>query len=166
MAPPAWLVPSGPDQHERRRRPRARAEFPARLYGGDGRDTYLEAKLQSGDVSVSGVFLRSTFFLALGTAVRVEFEVPGIGTVQAGGHVVRVQEAVEPTGFAIEFESFGEGSLEALVSVFLADEVRRFVEIYSRRRRGERDAPTPTSLLHGILAWEIYRSTEEGADHD
>lgn len=159
LPPPSWSErPEQKRGKERRRQPRARAEFGVRLYGGDGRDTYLEARLHSADVSLSGVFLRSTFFLPVGAGVRVEFDVPEVGRVEAHGVVRRIQPAGDETGIGIEFDSFAEGSLEALVSVFVADEVRAFVEGYCRERRGRPDTPSPTSLLHGILAWEIHRT--------
>lgn len=161
LPPPNWLTPDlDAKRSERRRRPRARAEFAARLYGGDGRASYLEARVRTGDVSVSGIFLRSTFFLPVGSAVRVEFEVPGSGPVAADGTVARIQSTGDDSGMGIEFRRFSEGSLEALISIFVADEVRRFVEQYCRARRGQDDTPSPTALLHGILAWEIHRSTE------
>jgi len=159
LPPPSWSErPEQKRGKERRRQPRARAEFGVRLYGGDGRDTYLEARLNSADVSLSGIFLRSTFYLPVGASVRVEFDVPEVGRVEAHGVVRRVQPAGDETGIGIEFDSFEEGSLEALVSVFVADEVREFVEGYCRARRGRPDTPSPTSLLHGILAWELHRS--------
>jgi hypothetical protein len=160
LPPPTWLTPD-PEaaESERRRRPRARAEFAARLFGGDGRNAYLEARLRTGDISVSGIFLRSTFFLPVGSAVRVEFEVPGVGPVAADGVVARIQTSGPDSGMGIEFKRFAEGALEALISIFVADEVRRFVEQYCRTRRGQDDAPSPTALLHGILAWEIHRSS-------
>lgn len=164
LPPPNWLTPEPEaNRSERRRRPRARAEFAARLYGGDGRASYLEARVRTGDVSVSGIFLRSTFFLPIGSAVRVEFEVPGAGPVAADGTVARIQSSGDNSGMGIEFKRFAEGSLEALVSIFVADEVRRFVEQYCRSRRGQADTPSATALLHGILAWEIHRSTEHPA---
>lgn len=161
LEPAQWLVPATLAKGaERRTKPRASANFTARLYGGNGRGTYLEAQLTSRDVSLSGVFLASTFFLPIDTPVRVEFDVPAVGRVAAEGRVARVQHAPE-SGIGVEFARFAEGSLEALISVFIADEVRTFVESYCRKRRGERDTPTPTSLLHGILAWEIHRSSSQ-----
>lgn len=158
LIPPNWLVAES-DADERRERPRTQAVFGVRLYSGDGQDTYLEARLAAVDVSMSGIFLKSTFFLPVGHKVRVEFEVPETGRVLADGRVVRVQSNGDESGIGIRFERFEEGALESLIAVFIADQVERFVKGYSAERRAGGEFISPTALLHAILAWELYRSS-------
>ena len=58
------------DGPEHRQFPRAKMTVPFRLWVGEGEALRFEATLRSGNVSVSGAFLESTFFLPVGTEVR------------------------------------------------------------------------------------------------
>src|SRR5215510_13927739 len=63
------------DQDEHRGFPRAELAVPFALTIGEGAARTFSATLRSRNLSVSGAFLESTFFLPVGTELRVSFEV-------------------------------------------------------------------------------------------
>src|SRR5690242_5921412 len=95
----------------RRRYPRAGLDVKVRLSVGAGKEKRFEATLHSRNISVSGVFFESTFFLKVGQVVDVELRLPPQNRpVRARGRVVRVESLDEggkaTTGFALRFEEY------------------------------------------------------------
>jgi hypothetical protein len=139
---------------ERRRFQRVPKELKVRLFAGASQGGYLEARLESVDMSLSGIFLRSTFFLPEGTPVRVELDGAWGQTAEAKGTVARVQRDGDNTGFGIHFEALDTETLRDLVGIFVGDRIERFVQTFSRQRGKGVDQEV---LWEGILAWELER---------
>lgn len=153
LPPPEWLAIEGAGP-EKRRYERVRQELPVRLYAGKAKDSYLEASLRTVDVSLSGMFLRSTFFLPEDIPVRVEVDAPWDTTAVVHGRIARVdRDGVEP-GFAIEFDSLDPESLKDLVCLFAGEHVERFVRGFLP---GQKNREPQTLLWEGIVAWELAR---------
>ena len=153
LPPPDWLRVEGSGA-ERRRFQRLAKEMKVRLFAGGGEQTYLECNLRSVDVSLSGVFLRSTFFLPQGSLVRLEIDTPWGHAAEARGQVARVAREGELTGFAIQFERLEHDALKDLVCLFIGDRIDDFVERFAKTHKGE---ACSALLWDGILAWELER---------
>jgi hypothetical protein len=138
---------------ERRRHRRVPKELKIRLYAGADQGTRLEAILLSSDVSLSGVFLRSTFFMPEGIPVRVEVETPLGDVAEVQGVVARVQRAGANQGFGIHFTQIDAETLRHLVALSAGDDVLEFVERFAYGRSAKEQA----FLSEGILTWEAER---------
>lgn len=150
---PGWLRAEGRGD-ERRRFQRIPREMKVRLFAGGASKTHLECNLRSVDVSLSGLFLRSTFFLPEGTPVHLEINVSSEHTAEASGTVARVVRDGDVTGFAIQFDGLGDAALRDLVRLFVGGRIEDFVQRFVRTYRGEggRDL-----LWEGLLSWELER---------
>jgi hypothetical protein len=154
LPPAEWLQIEGAGD-ERRRFARARQNLRVRLHAGDEKKSTLEASLDTVDVSLSGLFLRSTFFLPEGVPVRVELETPwGDRTAVVLGHVARTRREGDDAGFAVHFDRLDGESLKDLVCLFAGERVERFVREFVKGYRGDGGAAL---LWEGILAWELDR---------
>jgi hypothetical protein len=150
---PEWLRAEGAGA-ERRRFTRVRRDMRVRLFAGEGAQSYLEAQLRSADVSLSGIFLRSTFFVPEGTTVRVEVDTPWDRVLRVHGHVARVQREGAEGGFGIRFDGVDDEELEDLISLFAGERIEGFVRRFVRDRRA---GDVGDLVFDAILAWELER---------
>jgi hypothetical protein len=168
--PPA-LVPiieprGGDDEPEHRHFPRARLATRFELWREeDGRRTF-SASLMSHNVSVSGAFLESTFFLPVGTALQVRFSLEeGAEPVQAQAEIVREERSNGPggrTGFGIRFMEFSGQTEVSLARLFYGMRLRAFAEEYLQSRRA-RALPNELERVVDVLAaWELLKATSPG----
>ena len=75
---------------DRFRLPRARVAVPIQLRIGDGSQARFSARLATRDLSVSGAFLESSYFLPVGTRLSVSFQLDdGSPEVKASAEIVR-----------------------------------------------------------------------------
>ena len=144
-----------------RRFARARERVAVRLIFDDG-ERHLEAIVHTYDISVSGVFLESEFFLKPGMVLDLEFDMPNESrTVRARGIIVREVRLEESgrgveggSGFALKFTEYYDDAKTVLASSFLIVELDEFIDDYLRRRTRQ-----PTSdrelLREAIVAWEV-----------
>src|SRR5262249_49690163 len=87
------------DGPEHRASPRAKLAVPFTLWIGEGDSRRFSATLLSTNVSVSGAFLRSSFFLPVGTEMSVRFQVEPTGpAVEARVEVLRQETEADRTG--------------------------------------------------------------------
>ena len=70
--PPPLDKQFGGDEH--RQFPRAKMSVPFKLWMGEGNDRRFSASLTSSNISVSGAFIESTFFLPVGKKLSLSFE--------------------------------------------------------------------------------------------
>jgi hypothetical protein len=153
LPPPEWLAIEGAGP-EKRRYERVRHDLQVRLYAGKEQKSYLEASLRTVDVSLSGMFLRSTFFLPEDIPVRVEFDPPWGTTATVHGRVARTDRDAPEPGFAIEFDRLDSESLKDLVCLFAGEHVERVVRDFLPDHRA---GDAATLLWEGIVAWELAR---------
>ncbi|HEY8208252.1 MAG TPA: PilZ domain-containing protein [Myxococcaceae bacterium] len=149
----------------RRRFPRADLTVKVHLTVGDGAKRSFEAVLPSRDLSVSGVFFESTFFLKIGQVVNVSFRLPPQNrVVRARGRVVRVEtmeEGSKPrTGFAVRFEEYFDSSDVVLANYFLAPALREFIQSYAGRTRLRLGEETVNQVVDIMSAWELEKLNE------
>jgi PilZ domain len=127
----------------------------------------LEATLETRDVSMTGVFFESTFFLRIGTKVQVHFNVEGDQrTIIADGLIMReergeVGSRATRSGFAIHFTDFIEDSAVVLASMFLAPRVKVFVERYMQVRRAKELKTETDRLIDVLVGWELAKAETE-----
>jgi hypothetical protein len=164
MAAPI-IEPQPGNEPEHRHFPRARVATRFELWREeDGRRTF-SATLVSTNVSVSGAFLESTFFLPVGTELQVRFSLEeGMEPVLARGEIVREARSDEEgrSGFGIRFVEFTGQTEVSLARLFLGTRLRSFAEEYLQSRRA-RSLPSELERVVDVLAaWELLKATSPG----
>lgn len=167
-APRLDLLDEEHEGQEHRQFPRARMAVPFDVWIGEGDERRFSARLLSGNVSVSGAFLASTFFLPLGTELRVRFALEqGAAPVEARADIVR-EERPDPrtgdgrSGFGIRFVEFFGQTEVTLAKLFLGEQLRRFAEGYMASKRA-RSLPTELDrVVDALAAWELLKVTTPG----
>jgi hypothetical protein len=150
---PTWKI-SNALQDERRRFPRVQKDLPIRLFAGRDKSPSLECTLRSEDMSLSGIFLRSTFYLPEDMPVRIELLAPWGQLASVRGVVARVVRSGQVTGFGIHFSDLDADALTDLVCIFVGDHIQQFVADFASRQKGSVDT---TVLSEALLAWELAR---------
>lgn len=146
------------DAGEHRRFPRARLEVRFAIWMGEPDDLKFSATLNSDNLSVSGAFLESTFFLPLGTEVFVRFALEGAAEpVEARALIVREERSEQRSGFGIRFEEFFGQSEVTLARLFLADQLRSFVTDYLKSDRATRIQGEVERVVDALAAWELLK---------
>jgi hypothetical protein len=159
------LEPIDPEVSEHRRFPRAKLRVPFTLYIGEDTDRRFSAALRSNNLSVSGAFLESTFFLPVGTELQVRFSLEGNAEpVQARAEIVR-EERPDPrtgegrSGFAIRFLEFSGQTEVTLAKLFLGEQLRAFAERYLQSRRARGLSNELDRVVDALAAWELLKVT-------
>ena len=152
------------DGPEHRQFPRAKMTVPFRLWMGEGDDLRFEATLRSGNVSVSGAFLESTFFLPVGTEVRASFALdPEEDPVLARAQIIRTEtggrDGQGRTGFALRFVEFFEQSEVTLARLFLGARLKDFAEDYLASKRARSLTSELDRCVDALAAWELQKVT-------
>ena len=152
------------DGPEHRQFPRAKMNVPFRLWMGEGDDLRFEATLRSGNVSVSGAFLESTFFLPVGTEVRASFALdPEEDPVLARAQIIRTEspgrDGQGRTGFALRFVEFFEQSEVTLARLFLGARLKDFAQEYLSSKRARSLTSELDRCVDALAAWELQKVT-------
>ena len=157
-------IESGKDGAEHRQFPRARMDVPFKLWIGEGDSRRFEASLKSSNVSVSGAFLESTFFLPVDTELRTSFELdPEEDPVQARIVIVR-QERMDSrgqgrSGLAIRFVEFFAQSEVTLAKLFIGVRLKKFAEGYLASKRARSLNNELDRCVDALAAWELLKVT-------
>lgn len=154
------------DEPEHRHFPRARLARRFEIWREEGGERRFSATLLSQNVSVSGAFLESTFFLPMGTELNVRFSLEdGAEPVLARAEIVREERAGGPggrTGFGLRFVEFSGQTEVSLARLFLGMRLRAFAEEYMQSRRA-RALPNELERVVDVLAaWELLKATSPG----
>ncbi len=163
--PPPLDTSFGGEEH--RQFPRAKLSVPFKLWVGEGDERKFEAKLASSNISVSGAFLESTFFLKVGTELRSAFELdPEEDPVEARAVIVR-QESLDRqgrgrSGFAIRFVEFFSQSEVTLAKLFLGQKLRDFADEYLSSKRARSLNNELDRCVDALAAWELQKVTHPG----
>lgn len=164
-----------------RRFPRSQVRVKARIIARNdkpgakkGTSSSLEATLETRDISMTGVFFESTFFLKMGAPVQVQFTLPGDKRLIAvDGVIVREDRpddrggatgfgrAAVRSGFAVHFTSFVDDSAVVLASLFLAPRVKTFIDRYLRGRRDQEFESEADSLVDAVVGWELAKTEQD-----
>ncbi|WP_426750899.1 PilZ domain-containing protein [Myxococcus sp. Y35] len=126
------------------------------------------ASLMSVNVSVSGAFLESTFYLPLGTVLGVRFALEeGATPVLARAEIVREERGDGPggrSGFGVRFLDFSGQTEVALARLFVGMRLRAFAEDYLKSQRA-RSLPSEVERVVDVLAaWELLKATSSVSD--
>jgi PilZ domain len=167
-APPARL-PGGIELDtsapgpEHRSFPRARLRVPFRVWIGEGTERRFSATLGSENLSVSGAFLESTFFLPVGTELMVRFELEPKGApVEARAEVLRQERTDERSGrsgIGLRFLEFFKQTEVTLARLFLGEQLRRFAEGYLQTARTRSIESELDRVVDALAAWELLKVT-------
>ena len=164
MSAPVIELQTG-NEPEHRHFPRARLATRFELWREEGGRRTFSATLLSQNVSVSGAFLESTFFLPMGTEVQVRFSLEEGGEpVLARAEILR-EERTAPggrSGFGIRFVEFTGQTEVSLARLFLGMRLRTFAEEYLQSRRA-RALPNELERVVDVLAaWELLKASSPG----
>jgi hypothetical protein len=166
--PAAPLIEMNQGEAEHRQFPRAQlaTRFEVWVDGEGGRR--FAASFTSINVSVSGAFLESTFYLPLGTVLGVRFSLePGAPPVLARAEIVREERDDGPdgrSGFGIRFMDFSGQTEVALARLFVGMRLRAFAEEYLKSQRA-RSLPNELERVVDVLAaWELLKATTSAVD--
>ena len=153
---------------EHRQFPRAKMAVRFDAWIGEGDDRRFSASFTSANVSVSGAFLESTFFLPIGTEIRVTFALEaGADPVQARASIIR-EERPDPrtglgrSGFGIKFVEFFSQTEVTLAKLFLGGKLRAFAGAYMTSRRARSLNNELDRVVDALAAWELQKVTTPG----
>ncbi len=168
LAPPP-LIEMNQGEAEHRQFPRAQLATRFEVWVEDeGGGRRFAASFTSINVSVSGAFLESTFYLPMGTVLGVRFSLePGAPPVLARAEIVREERSDGPggrTGFGIRFIDFSGQTEVALARLFVGMRLRAFAEEYLKSQRA-RSLPNEVERVVDVLAaWELLKATTAAVD--
>lgn len=155
----------GGDEH--RKFPRAQMEMPVTLWIEKDGDRRFSATLTAENLSVSGAFLRSTFFLPVGTQLRVRFtlEAEDGDPVDCRAEIVRLihpdaRTGEERSGLAIRFIEFFEKTEVTLARLFLAERLTEFANDYLQSKRARSLDSELERVVDALAAWELLKVTQ------
>ncbi|MBX7115630.1 MAG: PilZ domain-containing protein [Myxococcaceae bacterium] len=156
------------DPAELRKYPRSDVAVRVKLSLASDERRSFEATLPTSNISVGGLFLHSTFFLKVGTQLLVQLELPPHHRkVKAMAQVVRVESISHkpeaPSGFALRFTEYLDGSEVVLATHFLAPVLREFIQDHTKKSRMELKAEEMNRMVDVLAAWELKKA-ELGGD--
>ncbi len=163
------LIEMNQGEAEHRQFPRAQLATRFEVWvDGEGGSKRFAASFTSINVSVSGAFLASTFWLPMGTVLGVRFSLePGVPPVLARAEIVREERGDGPggrSGFGIRFLDFSGQTEVALARLFVGMRLRAFAEEYLKSQRA-RGLPNELERVVDVLAaWELLKATTSAAD--
>lgn len=151
------------DGGEHRQFPRAHICVPFALTIGQAPEIRFSATLGSFNLSVSGAFLESTYFLPVGTELHVSFRLDAREpAVEARAEIIR-QERPDPrtgagrSGFAIRFLEFYSQTEVTLAKLFLGERLRAYAEHYLQSERARSLTTDLDRVVDALAAWELSK---------
>ena len=144
------------------RLPRARMAVAFELHIGDGRDKRFSANLPSRDLSVTGAFLKSSYFLPVGTRLKVSFQVDeDLPPLRASAEIVRHEKAGPggEGGFAIRFSEFEGDSRVLVTELILGERLHVFIDRYLRSKRSRQFHGEAEKMADLLASWELHKAT-------
>jgi hypothetical protein len=153
---------------EHRQFPRAKMGVRFALWIGEGDDRRFSASLQSVNLSVSGAFLESTFFLPLHTELRVSFALDeGEAAVEARAEIIREERPDARTGegrsgIGLRFVEFFGQTEVTLAKLFLGEQLRGFAQSYLASKRARSLTVELDRVVDALAAWELQKVTAPG----
>jgi hypothetical protein len=152
-----------PRSEDKRRFPRIEERIPVQLRIQSGKREF-SAKVYTADISLTGVFFSTEFYLKSGTELDLEFTMPGDDRViRVRGMIVREvrvdqrrPSAKAKSGFGLRFTKYHDDAKTVLASAFLAHKLDGFVDGYLERRT-KKLKTEKQQLLDIIVAWEVTR---------
>ncbi|MCI0572836.1 MAG: PilZ domain-containing protein [Myxococcaceae bacterium] len=161
---PAGVVPLDErdnDGPEHRQFPRARVQVRVEAWVDHEQERRFSASFLTDNLSVSGAFLESTFFLPVGTALRIRFDLDtGEAPVEARAVIIREERSEERSGFGIRFEEFYGQSEVSLAKRFLVTQLRTFATEYLRSPRAGTLTSELDRMVDALAAWELLKVTQ------
>lgn len=154
---------------EHRQFPRAKMAVPFQIWIGDEDEQRFSATLRSTNVSVSGAFLETTFFLPLGTSINTRFILEGDDDpVEARAEIIREERPARDgqgrSGIGIRFTEFFNQTEVSLARLFLEEQLATFVRKYLSSPRARSLQDEAERIVDAVAAWELRKVTNEEKD--
>ena len=153
---------------ELRKFPRAKMSMPVSLWIDRDGERVFSASLHCANLSVAGAFLDSTFFLPVGTELRVAFslEAEDGEPVEARAEIVRQETPNRSgegrSGFALRFVEFYEKTEVTLARLFLGERLADFAGEYLQSKRAKSLSSELERVVDALAAWELLKVTQPG----
>lgn len=156
----------------KRRFPRARERIPVQLTLDDGKRRF-KATVYTVDISLTGVFFSTKFYLKTGMMLDLEFKMPNDDrVVRTRGIIIREVRLDErqkrsklQSGFAMRFIEYHADAKAVLAASFMIAELDEFISDYLYRRskkpKNEKD-----QLRDVVIAWEVGKMELKGGELD
>ncbi|HEY3446026.1 MAG TPA: PilZ domain-containing protein [Myxococcales bacterium] len=144
------------------RLPRAQLTVPFELSIADESGTRFQAKLRSRDLSVSGAFLESSYFLPIGTRLEVCFQLDDdAAPLCAVAEIVRHEDEGRdgPGGFALRFMEFKGDARVAITELVLGESLNEFAQRYLKSKRAGAFASEAEGIVDLLASWELFKAT-------
>ena len=151
----------GEEEHKRFPRAQVMVPFALTVAGEDG--PRFSARLRSVNLSVSGAFLESTFFLPVGTELNATFQLDETGAAIEASAVIVRHEQPDPrsgegrSGFAIRFLDFFGRTEVTLARLFVGARLHAFAEDYLRSERARSLSTELDRVVDALAAWELQK---------
>ena len=156
----APVPPSDGPEVEHRGFPRRTMELTVGVRRGEIDEPTFAATLRSDNVSMSGIFLRSTFFLPVGTELELSFRLPTEERpVRVRATLVRHQSDPH-SGMGVHFDDFLDQSEVALARLFLDARIAAFTKKYMSSARAKELDDEAERLVDALAAWELDKVTK------
>lgn len=154
---------------EHRRFPRARMEVAFKVWIGDEDEPTFSATLKSTNISVSGAFLQTTFFLPVETTLNMRFSLEGNGAVEGRAEIIREERPggrndSGRSGIGIKFIEFFNQTEVGLARLFLEEQLAAFVKKYLSSARARSLNDETERMIDAVAAWELRKVTEQEKD--
>ena len=154
---------------EHRQFPRAKMEVAFKIWIGDERAPRFSASLLSSNVSVSGAFLNTTFFLPVGTVLHTRFVLEGDeDPVEARAEIIREERPGgkngDQSGIGIRFIEFFRQTEVSLARLFLEEQLAAFVRGYLSSERARSLDDETERIVDAVAAWELRKVTSQEKD--
>ena len=165
---PGWspiLGLAGKEELEHRQFPRAAIEVRFQAWIGDEGEPRFTAFWPSVNLSVSGAFLESTFFLPVGTELWVRFQISEEEPeVVARAQIVRHEQPDRRTGegrsgFGLRFLEFVGQTEVGLAKLFVGQRLRDFALEYLQSERARSLLSEQERMVDVLAAWELRKVT-------
>ena len=146
--------------------PKAEAGIKVRLAPAERPDKSIEVRVAPEQLSVGGLFVRTSTPLKLGAKYLATLVLPPKSReVRLRGEIVRI-ERVESgdAGTALRFTEYLEGAEVALATEVVAPALRQFVTSYAEAHGFEASAEYVSHTVDVLAAWELLKAEREGAE--
>lgn len=145
---------------EHRGFPRVKVAVPFLMWIGEASDRRFQASLTSVNLSVSGAFLESSYFLPTGTELTVRFDL-GDGPVEATAEIVREERPDASgkgrSGLALRFLHFFGQTEVTLARLFLGKQLLEFAKEYLTTARARGLTSELERVVDALAAWELLK---------
>ncbi|MGC4120798.1 MAG: PilZ domain-containing protein [Myxococcales bacterium] len=118
--------------------------------------------MPSRDLSVSGAFLESSYYLKVGTRLEVCFQLEEeMPPLTAVAEIVRHEGESKdgPGGFALRFVELKGDARVAITELMLGESLSEFAQRYLKSKRAKAFSSEAERIVDLLASWEVFKAT-------